>query len=77
MTIYEYGTHIRDIVGEYKGVITGVLIRQDFVLYEITYFNPITGEKTTTWSNEAEFDVIEVQKRTAKKREIGFKNGEK
>jgi hypothetical protein len=48
MTIYEYGTHIRDIVGEYKGVITGVLIRQEFVLYEITYLNLITGEKTTT-----------------------------
>ena len=77
MTIYEHGTHIRYLVGEYKGIITGVLIRQEFILYEVTYLNPLTGEMTATWSSDLEFDVIEVQKRTAKKREIGFKNGDK
>ena len=77
MTIYEYGTHIRDTIGKYEGMISGALIRKDFVLYEITFLNQVTGEKATNWASESEFEVVETAKRTAKKREIGFKNGEK
>lgn len=67
MQIIEVGTKAITIIGEITGIITGVTIRGDFVIYEFSYFN--NGERKSEWITESEFHVSE-----SNLKEIGFKS---
>jgi hypothetical protein len=68
MEVYKTGTEIETIIGNIKGIITAICIRQLRVNYELSYFNK-DGYKTC-WISEDEFIV----KENTGKIKIGFKN---
>ena len=64
MTILNHGTRIRTVVGHIDGFVTGVSIRGNTTLYEISYL--CSGEFKSSWLYRFE---IEPQ---AEKKQAGF-----
>ncbi len=68
VTVLSCGLSVKSKVGGIEGQITGVIIRFDKVLYEITYVS--TDQFRVTTMDPGEFDVFD-----KKHQVIGFTNG--
>jgi len=67
MDIYKCGTSVNLKLSNYRGIITGVLIRDSRVQYEIGYFEDTTYKNQWFSECEIEFDKL------IDKEKIGFK----
>ena len=65
--VYECGSNCTTKIGKIEGIITGVNIRFERVIYEFSYFN--NGEHKSVWLEECELDCSECSTN-----KIGFKN---
>lgn len=65
--VYPNGTEVTTVIGEIKAIITGIVIRDCGIKYEISYFKDKTQQ--TAWVYKSEFTV----ETKIKKKNIGFK----
>lgn len=67
MVLINCGTKCIPKLYKTECIITGINIRYEKVIYELSYFN--NGSYTAIWLNEDEFETVEVNSTT----KIGFK----
>ena len=58
MLLLKCGVKVIPKLYKQECLITGINIRYEKVIYELSYFN--SGSYTSVWMNEDEFEVIEV-----------------
>ena len=61
LQIVPYGTKVRSIIGNIEMIIIGVVIRNNWMEYHLSYF--VGGEHKTCWIGRNEFEIVPAKKK--------------
>jgi hypothetical protein len=63
MQVVKCQTKIKTVIGEIKAIVTAICIRDEQILYEISYFK--NGSRSTCWIARYEFEIDVQEKKPA------------